>query len=778
MKLGWKIILPATAVIAMSALFWSRAKDKAIQAVEETRLSLRQKGFKTGLSDFDFSTSPTSRVREALLMAAGEINLIQPVWRDFDLLVPAGSNTAVVVWREKELATESSRDLWPVIRTNAENNREVLDAACKAAASGPIIFELDASRGHGMLLRHAASLKSLTRTLAARAMLELHDGNRDGAWTNLLALSRLVTTWKTEPTEISHLVRFACVRIAYDALWQGLQEPGWTEEQLARLQQEWESVEFFKGLPETAAFARACAVATCQRDRSETQDFFAGLSPKLMIRNPRAAWDAFIGSRRHSSYLNHGTFEDEKALLLHYKDREEEILRAIQSSTWQEMRGLPGVTNVVAFQSKYRSRTRSIINLRQIVIDHRGGGNRLLSRAAETESQRRLIVAAIALERHRHARGLYPATLQELSPDILKAPPDDFMDGSPLRYQLTEGGKFILHSVGLDCADNGGQLQRREIPANPLDPEARPDGETRSTGSVPGFDLVWPRPATEAEVKLMRAEESRAKQKQLAAQEEAQSEFYWTSTARRQSLVEGILDAQQSGTTGTPEYDGKPLTEVLRNKKIQDTDLFSLAGLLTPTRVPNDSEPEIVTVEFPIDYATLTNNGSLFLLIDPTSDEDSDGSCVAGWQELSRHTNGNTLLTWNTIYETPGKHALQAALSLIEPTVPEMELAGPITPFVVSNLCQFSLSSAHFDLDAGGTFRARLPDLNGICAIDLKTPAGELVQTLYGSTTNGTIVLPWDSLDRHGRKNTNEVLNTIVKITLPDSGRSQTMRGP
>ena len=40
-----------------------------------------------------------------------------------------------------------------------------LDAACAAILSGPIRFNLDASRGGAMLLPHLAMLKDLTQAL-------------------------------------------------------------------------------------------------------------------------------------------------------------------------------------------------------------------------------------------------------------------------------------------------------------------------------------------------------------------------------------------------------------------------------------------------------------------------------------------------------------------------------------------------------------------------------------------------------------------------------------
>ena len=105
-------------------------------------------------------------------------------------------------------------------------------------------------------------------------------------------------------------------------------------------------------------------------------------------------------------------------------------------------------------------------------------------------------------------------------------------------------------------------------------------------------------------------------------------------------------------------------------------------------------------------------------------------------------------------------------------------LFGPVTPFVVTNLCQFTPESASFDPELGAKFYARLPESNGTYQIELKSPAGERLRTITGSTTNGFFEVHWDLTDDRGRRCTNDSYDSVFDITLPDSGRSQTLRGP
>ena len=54
---------------------------------------------------------------------------------------------------------------------------------------------------------------------------------------------------------------------AFNATWQAMQHRGWTEEQLATLQRNWESVDFFTNLAETVAFTRVFLVTGMEQDR-------------------------------------------------------------------------------------------------------------------------------------------------------------------------------------------------------------------------------------------------------------------------------------------------------------------------------------------------------------------------------------------------------------------------------------------------------------------------------------------------------------------------------
>jgi hypothetical protein len=49
---------------------------------------------------------------------------------------------------------------------------------------------------------------------------------------------------------------------------------------------------------------------------------------------------------------------------------------------------------------------------------------------------------------------------------------------------------------------------------------------------------------------------------------------------------------------------------------------------------------------------------------------------------------------------------------------------------------------------------------------------------MSGNTTTGLFHLHWDLISDKGQVCTNDEFGTVFHITLPDSGRSQTLRGP
>jgi hypothetical protein len=198
-------------------------------------------------------------------------------------------------------------------------------------------------------------------------------------------------------------------------------------------------------------------------------------------------------------------------------------------------------------------------------------------------------------------------------------------------------------------------------------------------------------------------------------------------------------------------------------------------------RITTSEEPEIATFELPISYDVLTNRlglderrFDLRLLVDP--DPDGYSGIRGELQDCERATNGDCLLAWNTSFDPPGTHPIQARLLFYgKRSSDNIKIRGPALSFVSSNICEFEYFFSEFDaLDA--ILYAKLPESNATFTIELKTPDGAHIKALKGSTSNGVIRVKWDLMDDKRRLFTNESFDALFNVTLSDSKRSQTMR--
>ncbi len=511
-------LLAVGALVVLGALAGlSSCRNSAQGKLERTRRALRQEGFKLELAEFQFEVPPEESARAAALDAAGELSSSSSCWdggsgrlsflsgvaQDIDWLPAAGTNAALVLWDEPNVETRGTNDLWGGLR---RLNQAMLDRACQALFSGPHRFPLPRVKGGRM--EYAGDWAPwLACPLAARALLELHDRNQARAWTNLLALTRLVAGWRAQPFAQFYTWRDRNLRVAYGATWQAVQAGGWNDAQLEALQREWESADVRSGLPEMAAFARAHVKHVFShrlplRPRSQQS------SPLLIFRDPELAWERLTVTVRRTladiRYLHYGKYDDEEVLLRFLRDCEKDYRRAEACSTWKQITELPGVgswtpgaTNLsqraILRTSGCRVRVETVIGLDLVcgfafepAVSGPPPAPSRLGRVANWESRRRLLVTAIAIERYRLCRGAYPESLDSLAPELLPSPPLDFMDGKPLRYRRTEDAHFLLYAIGTDCTNDGGNGRVPGLPSLISDSDAP--------------DLVWPRPASPAEV--------------------------------------------------------------------------------------------------------------------------------------------------------------------------------------------------------------------------------------------------------------------------------------
>jgi len=485
-KIGKIILIVVCGLVAyavISAVVHSRREKELKQEIADIRRTLREQGFKTELDDFKITTDPAMRARVATLLALGYEPKLDTNDDRLDFRPVISNGTAKVIWKQDTLPLGTKTLQWADFRAALNKERQRIDAACEAALAGPIQSEMDPNNHVNPWNDHISYLHPLSATLGSRVLLELHDGNSDTAWTNLLAATRLVTAWKVEPAPISHILRSWMADETFSLTWQALKFSHWPDDKLTVLQNEWASTDFLTNLPETMGLKGAEDADLCQRlaQNPELGMWPLGDAVKKVFKSPRMAFQDAKDDLEIMNYSGPKALEDEKRLLVYYRNRKLDLQHAIQSPAWAQMRAMPGITNTTPFE--YSSPFLTVL-----LTDHGRTMPLLATSAAVTEAQRRMLITAIALERYRGKYGSYPNSLAPLTPEILKAVPVDFMDGQPLRYRPTADGHFLLYSVGPDCIDDGGKQQSPDAP--------RFLTNNKGTYSVlTNVDIVWPPPA-------------------------------------------------------------------------------------------------------------------------------------------------------------------------------------------------------------------------------------------------------------------------------------------
>ncbi len=395
---------------------------------------------------------------------------------------------ARVSWREAVLPTDREPDAWPAVAAHVEENRSEL-AALHAALERPVmVHKLEFEKTYAMLLPHLQRMKGAVNTLSCAVIYDLHEGNRSSAFTNLLAGIRVGGRLQ-EPLMISQLVRIACGTIMIWTSWEALQEPGWTEPELASLQGAWEEFELLTGFTGSLNMERAMGVtmpAMCRTNFQLYRDLLGATSSSVgsVFDDPSKAGEVASVMWTRLTWPAWTSYADERSMLERHQVRLDGARLFAATNSYALVKS--SVTAAIAAQG---DPPRGHIMSRMLIPAFEG----YFKKVAIHEASRQLVATAIALHRHKLRHGRFPETLSALVPEFMKSEPRDFMDGQPLRYRLLPDGQFLLWSIGDDLVDDGGD---GAMPSS-IKPNARIWTQ--------GLDLVWPLPASAAGVEADRA---------------------------------------------------------------------------------------------------------------------------------------------------------------------------------------------------------------------------------------------------------------------------------
>ncbi|HOX58342.1 MAG TPA: hypothetical protein P5205_14950 [Candidatus Paceibacterota bacterium] len=286
--------------------------------------------------------------------------------------------------------------------------------------------------------RQLEFLPQAAHVLSLRAIAELAQGRSEPALQDTLLALRLANTLREEPYWQLHHLRAQMLMFCVQPVWEGLAQHRWTEPQLAALQQQFAAMD----LPAEFRVMARGGTFVFMNLADQLQAFLAGR---------RSPAGDLLGSERFAAWLfcrlyPEGWLYQDKVWIYRFYERRADVFKAMNAA--KAGRG----------DTELRRATDPLLLIfvvpNLLEAFHGGAEGALYLHTTCQEA-----VVACALERYRLAQGRYPDSLEALAPAWLKEPPADLLDpnGSKLRYRREGDGGFVLYSIGLNRADDGGR---------------------------------------------------------------------------------------------------------------------------------------------------------------------------------------------------------------------------------------------------------------------------------------------------------------------------------
>jgi len=317
-------------------------------------------------------------------------------------------------------------------------------------------LDYDNESKFAILLPHLAAIKRATGVFSVKACAELAVGQVDKAFDDTMTSLRIAETPKTEPFLISQLVRIASINLALQPVWEGMGRHQWAAAQLDAFQSFLEPIEL-------NSQARVWLHAELWSTESEINVLKKRPRELVELFSEIGTLDGAPAPEKFSlppNWIIHlaipsgwGDFEMKTDARLMY-ERIAPILCLDTGIIKPEITA----TNDDALIAELGSFHSRILGHRIIAAGMLPGVMRVSVKYAYARAVLDLATVGCALERHYIDKGHYPEKLDALSPVYLKKIPFDVINGQPLKYRLTDGGRYVLYSVGWNGTDDGGSM--------------------------------------------------------------------------------------------------------------------------------------------------------------------------------------------------------------------------------------------------------------------------------------------------------------------------------
>ena len=419
-------------------------------------------------------------------------------------LTPLGH--AIIGFREDQWVEDKVTNHWDSLATDLETNAATLNRIEAAMAKPVLNCEFDPTLGPLARFPHLPVPKTLTQWFGPRIALGFHEGRTRETLADLITETELPRLLAADGIVISELVRVAIAAVARSDTWEALQAEGWTDDDLARLQRAWEDQRFAAPMVRAFEGERIFAQSSYQLMRDSNQQAAAILfwTSDNLPEDERASWQRVIrelpGGAATVDFLKKELFcrlwrfawidQDQ----LHYL-RYLQGLAALgrEASRQKSLQKLQPLEDDLVLKFQNHGLYDRLRYFSEMSV---GALSRSLNRTMKAETERSMVLAAIAIKRYALRHGRLPESLDALVPELLSSIPLDYMNGEALRFHHQPDGGFVLYSVGEDGTDDGGNAN------------LRPD-KTISRVLWNRKDVVWPAPATVAEVEAFRRESAK-----------------------------------------------------------------------------------------------------------------------------------------------------------------------------------------------------------------------------------------------------------------------------
>jgi hypothetical protein len=412
-------------------------------------------------------------------------------------ITPAGR--AVVCFREEEWSEDKVTYEWDQMAEDLKTNAVTLGRIRLALQKPVLDNRLDFTQGPRMLIPHLAPAKALTFWFGAESQLALYEGRTREALPALLSVIQLPRLMAEDHVLISELVRIAIAAIARTDTWEALQADGWTDEDLLRVQQACTSQSFADAMVRALQGEVVYCSSSFDCFRKSNEEAVALLdSMHLFELADQADWpwwqealqnlpggEALLDFLKKQVYCRLWRFAWVDQCERRYLEDAQRLLEIARIATTNKSFFAVGQ---MIDRLRDGSTSRNFYDrLRNPAPDVFSSLPSVVSKAMRAETERSLVICAVALKRYTLRHGSPPPSLDALVPEFLPAVPMDYMDGKPIKYRLGAGGAFTLYSVGENGRDDGGDTV--------MLPE-----KTNRRNLWDRKDYVWPAPALPDEI--------------------------------------------------------------------------------------------------------------------------------------------------------------------------------------------------------------------------------------------------------------------------------------